>query len=104
MNFWAVAQFSLHCSSSCLLLELELQLVTGFGDKMATDYRTNENKHVTVRVLIGCFFGALVIMTMVIGGVYSAHQNNIKDRLFTSECLKNGGEIRNTNSGLMCDK
>lgn len=81
-----------------------MQLDTGFGDKMTADYRSIEHKHVTIRVLIGCFFGALVIMTMVIGGVYSAHQNNIKDRLFTSTCLKNGGEVRNTNSGLMCDK
>lgn len=81
-----------------------MQLVTGFGDKMTTDYRTNENKHVTVRVLIGCFFGALVIMTMVIGGVYSAHQNNIKDRQFTTVCIQNNGEVRNTTNGLTCDK
>lgn len=79
-------------------------MVTGFGDKMSQDYRLSENKHLTIRIVASVFAAMVVLVAIVAGGVYTAHENNVKTTKYGVECMKHGGEWRERNNGeAYCD-
>lgn len=79
-------------------------MATGFGDKRMTDYRVTESRHMTARVVIGCITAMLVLVALIGGITYTAHQNNEKAQRFGVECMKQGGEWRERNNGeAYCD-
>lgn len=80
-------------------------MVTGFGDKMTADYRTLQERHVTIRVVVGALSAMLVLVALIGGVAYTAHQNNVKSTKYGVECMKHGGEWRERNNGeAYCDK
>lgn len=79
-------------------------MATGFGDKMTTDYRTQQERHMTIRVVAAVLAGMVVLVALIGGCVYTAHQNNEKTTKYGVECMRHGGEWRETNNGqAYCD-
>ncbi|AXH68907.1 hypothetical protein SEA_COMRADE_225 [Streptomyces phage Comrade] len=71
---------------------------------MSSDYRINENRHITIRVVVGSICAMLVLVALISGITYTAHQNNEKTTKYGVECMKNGGEWRERNNGeAYCD-
>jgi hypothetical protein len=70
-----------------------------------TDYRVTESKHMTGRVVVACFCAMLVLVALIGGITYTAHQNNVKSTKYGVECMRNGGEWQERSNGdSYCDK
>jgi len=72
---------------------------------MTQDYRSIETKHWTIRTIAVSICAMVVLVAIIAGGVYTAHQNNVKTTKYGIECMKHGGEWRERASGeAYCDK
>lgn len=60
-------------------------------------------KHITIRTVAGFFCFMVIMLGIIAGAVYAGHQNNIKDRRLTTECLAAGGETKYSNNMLVCE-
>lgn len=72
---------------------------------MTVDYRTQQERHITIRVVFGALSAMLVLVALIGGVAYTAHQNNAKATKYGVECMRHGGEWRERASGeAYCDK
>ncbi len=70
-----------------------------------SDFRAIESRNMTTRVVAGCICAMLVLVALIAGVAYTAHQNNVKSTKYGVECMRNGGEWRERNNGeAYCDK